>query len=114
MAETFYFICYSRQDGEEIAITLADQLAAGPPSIPVWLDQRKLQPGIDRYEQVLQALKDCQGILYLVTKDSADRNCRCTQEWIRALRYKKPIIPLMFHSEAELPFQLEPRGPIRL
>ena len=113
MAEPFFFICYSPQDGKEIAVTLADQLAAGPPSIPVWLDQRKLQPGIDRYEQVLQALKDCQGVLYLVTKDSADRNCRCTQEWIRALRYKKPIIPLMFLSEAELPFQLEPRVPIR-
>ena len=112
MDEPFYFICYSRRDGEDIALKLADQLAAGPPSIPVWLDQRKLQPGIDRYQQVVQALKDCQGVLYLMTNDSVDPNCPCTQEWIRALKYKKPILPLMLHSDAELPFQLEPRAPI--
>jgi tetratricopeptide (TPR) repeat protein len=112
MAEPFYFICYSRRDAEGIALTLADQLAAGPPSVPVWLDRRKLQPGIDRYTQVVQALKDCQGVLYLMTKDSVDPDCPCSQEWIRALKYKKPIIPLMVHADAEMPLQLEPREPI--
>jgi len=38
MAEPFYFICYSRSDGEDLVVTLADQLAAGPPITPVWLD----------------------------------------------------------------------------
>lgn len=112
MAEPFYFICYSGRDGGDIAIRLADQLAAGPPSICVWFDQRKLQPGLDRYQQIVQALKDCQGVLYLLTKDSVDPNCPCTQEWIRALKYKKPVIPLIVHSDAELPFRLEPREPI--
>jgi tetratricopeptide (TPR) repeat protein len=107
-----FFICYSHRDGADIALKLNDQLMAGVPSIAVWLDQRKLQPGIDRYQQVLQALKDCQGVLYLVTNDSVDPSCPCTQEWIRALKYKKPIIPLIVHSDAELPFQLEPRVPI--
>lgn len=112
MAEAFYFICYSPLDGEEIALRLGDQLAAGPPSIPVWIDQRKLQPGVDRDQQILQALKDCKGLLYLMTKESVDSDCPCKREWIRALKYKKPIIPLMFHSDAELPFTLEPREPI--
>ena len=49
-----------------------------------------------------------------MTNDSVDPNCPCTQEWIRALKYKKPIIPLMVHSDAELPFRLEPRVPILL
>jgi hypothetical protein len=112
MAEPFFFLCYSRRDGEEIALTLADQLAAGPPSIPVWVDRRELQPGIDRDEQIVQALRDCQGVLYLMTRDSADPKCPCKKEWIRALKYKKSIVPLTFHPEAELPFRLEPREPI--
>ena len=57
MAEPFYFICYSRRDGEDIVLTLADQLAAGPPSIPVWLDRRNLQPGINWDEQIVAALR---------------------------------------------------------
>jgi len=112
MAEPFYFISYSSRDCRDVALKLADQLFAGPPSIPVWLDQRKLQPGIDRYQQIVQALKDCQGVLYLMTNDSVDPNCPCTQEWIRALKYKKPIIPLMIESGTEMPFRLEPRVPI--
>jgi tetratricopeptide (TPR) repeat protein len=112
MAEGFYFICYSRQDGEDIALRLADQLLAGPPSIPVWIDRRDLQPGIDRYVQVVQALKECQGVVYLITHDSVNPGCPCTQEWIRALKYKKPVIPLTVHADAELPFRLEPREPI--
>lgn len=95
--------------GKEIALTLADQLTAGPPSISVWIDQRKLQPGIDPFAQVVQALRDCQGVVYLMTKDSVNSLCPCTQEWIQALKYKKPILPLMFHPDAELPFRLEPR-----
>jgi hypothetical protein len=112
MAESFYFMSYSHVDGEDIALRLGNQLAAGPPRIPVWLDQRNLQPGIDRYAQIVEALKDCRGLLYLMTQDSTDLNCPCTQEWIRALKYKKPILPLVFHPAAEMPFRLEPREPI--
>jgi hypothetical protein len=70
MAVPFYFICYSRRDGEEIALTLADQLAAGPPSIPVWLDRRNLQPGIDWDEQIVGALRGGGGVLYLSEEGS--------------------------------------------
>lgn len=109
MAEPFYFICYSRSDGEDLVVTLADQLAAGPPSIPVWLDQRSLQPGIDWDEQIVGALRGCAGVLYVMTKDSVMPNSECKREWTRGLKYKKAIIPLLFHEEAEMPFRLEPR-----
>jgi tetratricopeptide (TPR) repeat protein len=109
MAEPFYFICYSRRDGEKIALTLADQLAAGPPSIPVWLDRRTLQPGIDWDEQIVEALRESAGILYVMTKDSVSPNSECKKEWTRALKYKKAIIPLLLDKEAEMPFRLEPR-----
>ena len=108
MAEPFYFICYSRRDGEDIVLTLADQLAAGPPSIPVWLDRRNLQPGIDWDEQIVAALW-VPSVFHVMTRDSVSPNSECKREWTRGLKYNKPIIPLLFHKEAEMPFRLEPR-----
>lgn len=109
MPETFYFISYSRVDGEEFALRLGDQLAAGPPSIRVWLDQHRLQPGLDWDEQIVEALRGCAGLLFIMTWDSVGVGSGCKKEWARALKYKKPIIPLLVHKGAELPYQLEPR-----
>jgi TIR domain len=109
VADPFYFISYSRIDGEDFALKLSDQLDAGPPRIRVWLDQRRLQPGIDWDEQLVEALGACEGFLYVMTKDSVSPNSECKKEWTRALRYKKPIIPLLAHRSAELPYRLEPR-----
>jgi hypothetical protein len=44
-----------------------------------------------------------------MTTDSVKPNSICKEEWTRALRYKKPVIPLRFHREAELPFRLGSR-----
>ena len=109
MGNPYYFICYSRRDAEDIALTLADQLAAGPPSIRVWLDRRSLQPGIDYDEQIDEALRGCAGVLYVMTEDSVSPKSECKREWTRGLKYNKPIIPLLSHKEAEMPFRLEPR-----
>jgi hypothetical protein len=108
MPEPFYFICYSSLD-LPTAIKLADQLKAGPPSIAVWLDKRKIQPGIDWDLQIAEALSTCAGVLYLMSEDSVSDNSECQQEWKRALTYKKPIIPLLFERSAKLPYRLAPR-----
>jgi tetratricopeptide (TPR) repeat protein len=104
-----YFISYSRADGEALALELADQLAAGPPSIDVWLDRRRLQPGVDWDEQLVEALRSCEGVLFVMTSDSVSPKSECKREWTRALKYKKPVIPLLFEADAELPYRLEPR-----
>jgi tetratricopeptide (TPR) repeat protein len=104
-----YFISYSRADGEAFALELADQLTAGPPTIDVWLDRRRLQPGVDWDEQLVQALRSCEGVLFVMTSDSVSGKSECKREWTRALKYKKPIIPLLFEADAELPYRLEPR-----
>src|SRR5262245_32313922 len=101
--EGHFFISYSKRDGQELARALADDLIRTPPSIPVWLDERKLQPGTDWAGEIVAALRTCAGLLFLVTGDSVHPGSECQHEWTRALRYKKPIIPLIFDSDAEIP-----------
>jgi hypothetical protein len=107
--EKHFFICYSRLDGKEPARSLASNLIKTPPPIRVWLDERKLRPGAYWDDQIVEALRTCSGLLFLMTRDSVHPSSECRHEWTRALRYKKPIIPLLFDPDAEMPLRLEPR-----
>lgn len=107
-----WFISYSPTDSKDFALQLADQLSAGPPSVPVWLDQRELHPGEAWDEQTVQALQTCKGLLFIMTPDSVQPNSTCKNEWVRALKYKKPIVPLLKDAEAESPFLLGSRQSI--
>ena len=104
-----FFISYSRVDARDLARTLANRLIGTEPSIPVWLDELELQPGMDWDQQIEDALRTCAGLLFLMTGDSVHAKSECRHEWTRALRYKKPIIPLLFDPDAEMPLRLEPR-----
>jgi tetratricopeptide (TPR) repeat protein len=104
-----FFISYSTVDGGDFALQLADTLAAGPPPIPVWVDKRRLRPGEDWDLQIVEAIRGCKGFLFIMSKDSVVDTSVCKDEWVRALKYKKPIIPLLLHEEAELPFRLGSR-----
>ena len=102
-----YFVSYSRADGEPLAIRLANHLAAG--QIPVWVDQWEERPGEDWDEQIVEAIRTCRGLLFVMTADAVERNSGCKAEWTRALKYKKPVIPLRFDPDAELPLRLGSR-----
>ena len=104
-----YFISYSRVDAEDFARRLADQLVAGPPTYPVWLDARDLQPGGDWDTQIRDALQACGGVLFVMTADSVHDHSVTKSEWVWALKYKKPVIPLRAEAGAELPFRLGSR-----
>ena len=104
-----YFISYSRVDAEDFARRLADQLVAGPPSYPVWLDVRDMQPGGDWDNQIRDAMQACRGVLFVMTADSVQDYSVAKAEWVWALKYKKPVIPLRVDAEAELPFRLASR-----
>jgi TIR domain len=68
-----FFISYSSVDGIGFSLKLADELAAGPPPIPVWVDKRNLRPAEDWDEQIVEAIKTCKG-RFLVAGCSAASN----------------------------------------
>ena len=104
-----FFISYSPVDGIGFSPKLADELAAGPPTFRVWLDKRNLRPSEDWDEQIVEAIRTCKGMIFVMTTDSVNPLSICKKEWVRALKYKKPIIPLLVSRDAEMPFSLEPR-----
>jgi tetratricopeptide (TPR) repeat protein len=104
-----HFISYSPSDGQDFAIRLCDALAVGPPSYSVWLDKRQLRPGSAWDEQIVEAIRTAESLLFVMTRDSVNSQSVCKQEWMRALKYKKPIVPLLVHKDVEIPFLLESR-----
>ena len=110
MIDEHVFVSYSRIDGREFALRLVDELAAGPPSYAAWVDVRELQPGQEDWDrQLVEAIKTCSALLFVMTEDSVRDGSGCKPEWVAGLRYKKPIIPLRLVSDAELPFRLSSR-----
>ena len=104
-----YFISYSPADAQEFVLRLADTLAAGPPSFPIWLDRRQLRAGDDWDEQIVDAIRSCESVLFVMTRDSVSDSSVCKVEWTRALRYKKPIVPLFGPPRCRIPFRLANR-----
>ena len=100
-----YFISYSTRDGEDQATRLYIALQAGPPPLTAWLDRPNIQIG-DWSRQIDQAIKDCAALLLVVTTDSVN-SPEVGNEWSRALRYKKPILPLRFDPDVDPPLRLE-------
>jgi tetratricopeptide (TPR) repeat protein len=103
------FISYSSVDALKFAFELHDSLLAGPPSIPVWLDKREIKPGQDWDEQIVEAIRTCESLIFLMTSDSVEPKSVCKLEWTRALKYKKAIVPILLQPEVEMPFRLGSR-----
>jgi tetratricopeptide (TPR) repeat protein len=99
-----HFISYSSADGQDFALRLAADLEAN--SIPVWLDKYELKPGLDWDEQIVGGIQTCETLLFLMTNDSVNPLSVTKNEWTLALKYKKPVIPLLMDRAAELPFRL--------
>lgn len=102
------FVSYSSVDGKTFTLRLAQDLST-PIAVPLWVDDLQLRPGEDWDEQIVEAIKNCKGMIFVMTEDSVQPNSVCKNEWVRALKYKKPVIPLLVQRDAELPFRLGSR-----
>ena len=116
---SYHFISYSAVDALDIAMKLAAALEAGAPSIGVWLDKlekdrHRLRPGEAWDEQIVEGIRACESLVFLLTADSVHPNSVCKNEWTRALKYKKPVIPIRLERGVEMPFRLDPREAIDL
>ena len=105
----YHFISYSSVDALDFAFQLYDFLLAGPPSIPVWLDKRELHAGQDWDKQIVEGIRICDSMMFVMTHDSVEDESVCKLEWTRALKYKKDIVPLLLQPDAEMPFRLGSR-----
>ncbi len=105
-----YFVSYSRLDGADFALRLADELQATPPPYPLWVDTREMQAGRkDWDDQLVEAIQSCRGLLFVMTSDSVRLGSGTKDEWVWALKYKKPVIPVRLGADVELPFRLSSR-----
>jgi hypothetical protein len=102
-----HFTSYSSADAWAFAVKLCDRLQVGPSPIVAWLDRREIRPGEDRDTQIDEAIRTCNSLIFVMTPDSVDDKSVCKKEWSRALKYKKPIVPLCLDRDAEMPFRLE-------
>jgi len=104
-----HFISYSSADALDFALKLTDALIVGPPPFAAWLDKRELRPGDDWDSQLAEAIKVCESLIFVMSRDSVEDGSVCKAEWTRAFRYKKPVTPLRLHRDAELPFRFGAR-----
>src|SRR5262249_30000420 len=106
MTTGHHFISYSSADGKDVAFRLHDALEGPPDNIPAWLDKRDLVAGKDWDTQIAEAIRDCASLLFVMTADSVEDASVCKLEWSLALKYKKPVVPLLVKPGAQAPFRL--------
>ncbi len=85
-----HFISFSASDAETFALKLADDLQAGPPPFPVWIFRRELHASASDWDaQLRDAIRDCDSLIFVMSRDSVTDESNCKLEWTAALKYKK-------------------------
>lgn len=110
--QSHHFLCYA-EDGKILASQLYKTLYAA--GIPVWFDQHEVdKTQADWPLKMLEALRTCESVLFVMTPQSVANYAECRGIWKRARSYKKPIVLLQGDVTATIPSELEGRQPIVL
>lgn len=96
------FFSYSRTDGEQHALRLANDLRHAGAN--VWIDQLDIGPGKMWDLEVEKALNEATCVLFIATEKSTGSN-NVLDEVYYALEQNKQVIPLVFHP-CRIPFRL--------
>jgi tetratricopeptide (TPR) repeat protein len=103
-----HVLCASSVDTEQLAARIIDLLSADAEPLPVKLltDERTADQ--------IETLRASASVLFVVSAASIVEGSPCMRVWSQALRYQKPIIPLLVDSGVQLPAQIQRRKPIDL
>ena len=106
--ENQHFLSYSSRDGGDIAMALYWDLLVQQPSVPVWIDKRRLQPGTNWKQSIQEAVVAARSFILVMTPQSVEADSASGKELDTAQRYSKSIIPLRFYPDLEPPPWLGP------
>jgi hypothetical protein len=99
-----FFISFSARDGNDFAHRLHQLLHDA--GFNAWIFEDELRAGLTWEAQLNDAIVNCSAVVFVMTPDSVHDHCVCHFEYLAALKYKRPIIPIKAHAQAELPFLL--------
>jgi formylglycine-generating enzyme required for sulfatase activity len=95
------FISYrsSNSDRVDSIVTRLRSLRdAGQPRYTIWQDKDGIPAGKDWWESIVEAIIDCDVMLFMVSRDSV-QNINCRAELNYARRRNRPIIPVVLENE---------------
>ncbi|MBV9787740.1 MAG: tetratricopeptide repeat protein [Chloroflexi bacterium] len=100
-----HVISYATVDAHDFADRLAAALSAGSPSLPAVLLA-------DQGDDLAATIRDCASLIFVMTPASVAEESPRARDWQLALRYGKPILPLLLDASTVLPPRLQPRRTI--
>ncbi len=106
----YVFISYIYRDFKFVNVLVDELQKAG---VRAWLDAREIKPGVEWGDAIVEALKDADAVISVVSIDSV-RQGYIQAELKRALFLKKPVIPVTIDESGKrkLPDYLRDLQPI--
>ncbi len=98
------FISYAREDAQDVAIKLRNDLTAA--GHQPWLDLAEIAAGASWAKDIEEAIENCDIALTLLSHGSYVSDI-CRAEQLRSLRKNKRVIPILVQFDADRPLHLE-------